>query len=902
MPRSVSDFELQRMLDEHGMERGESRRTGIFIDLPSEIFDEPIDDETRKSFAGTNLGNPDLPIHNYREVITETVRDNPVTIIVAETGAGKSTQVPQYLLEEGYPKVYITQPRRPAARNVFVRMRDEISEVRGKFAGDDLVSYQTAAERQGKEDAPIKVVTDGLQLVCELHDRGLSENEVLIIDEAHEWNSNVEVLVAWTKKALADNPRLKVVIMSATMDSEHLANYYKDVCPIPPPVINVPGRMYKVEREEKPYSTVAGEVLDTIIGMPDEDGELPEGAHGILAFLPGKREIYDAIDVVRNHIPADLQHKVKIFPLHAKLSPTDQQAALTEYPGTIKVVFATDVAQTSLTIPDITHVIDSGYQRRLEVDNEGSKGLMLRPISIADSHQRAGRTGRVGDGRYVITRLNDTTPHANADERDQYPVPEILRTDIARNTLRLLALGLDIAEFDMYHKVSIHSIDIAKRNLKILGAVDDAGQITELGLRMNEYPLSASSARIMIEAERYSESTRAYLAAITAIKEVNGLQYFAHNVGKRWLDLTDEETSDLLAQLDIFIETQSMSADDIIEHDLDINNVARAHEQFAKIAKVAKTSSGWLKSPNADEREDIRRCIAAGYMHSIYLRDGDVFYHGLNPLFNKRELSNRSLVSGNSLSMVVGDPYNVELRDGEEVIVRHCIENATIVTAQLLGGVATSRQVQWQLDGFQFREGKVKQRERQVLLGSIDLGMVQEVPAVPSLKLRQTIIEYALEKPGFAQKELRAIKRELERLAHLSRSPVPVLTHDRIIQLVESAAPDDITTPSTIEDNLQMMLSDPNFGLSLDDFISKEIRREIIANAPPIIEVEDMSLKVTYRNGKPIVSSFNREKIMRLNEPIYLGDGREVLFMYKNGSGRSRLYGLFELQYKLTGF
>lgn len=896
MPRPIPDFEVAEVLGEHDMFYSSADRSGMLAQVNDSHAEALLCPHISDDLRNIQLGNTSLKVHEYRQTIIDTIQSNSVTIIVAETGAGKSTQVPQYLADEGYSKVYITQPRRAAARNVYSRVREEIGDVLGRSAGAEMVSYQTAGEFEGTDDATISVVTDGLQLVRELHDRGFKGDDVLIIDEAHEWNSNVEVLVAWTKKAIADNPNLRVVVMSATMDAQHLAEYYSDVCPEKPPIINVPGRNFEVEKLELPNSTVVDEVIRIAMSLPDKEGQLPEGPNGILMFKPGKREIYDSIDEIRNRLPRAISGLVKIFPLHAKLSPREQQAALAEYQGSVKIVAATDVAQTSLTIPDIRFVVDSGYHRRIEVDHEGTRGLMLNPISRADRDQRAGRTGRVGDGTYILTRLNNATPHVTTEHRDEYPTPEILRSDVARNTLRLKALGLDIEEFDMYHKASGHTIDIAKNNLKLLGALDDEFEITPIGIKMDDYPLCASSARIMVEAEQYRESTRAYLAALTAAKEAGGLQYFAQNVGKKWLELTDEETSDLLVQLDIFIAIQDMTQQEIRDHDLDANNVERAREQYFKIAKIANATLDKLSPPSQEEREVIKRCIAVGYLPNTYVLQGDSYINAQNPKYNQRELSKRSLVSGKP-PFIVGDPYNIELRDGEEVIIRHCIENVTAVTAQLLGSVASS-QVIWQPEGYLIRDGKFRQRERQRLF-DIDLGLVQEVAATPSPQLREAIIAHSIENPGAAQKELRAIKKELEVLSHLAKDSVGKLTHDRILELVDEAAPEGITTPATIEDNLRLMLLDPDRALSIDDFVSKRRRKEIISNAPSSIEIDGETLRLKYRNGIPVAKHYNRDGVLNLPvDAVVLDDGREVQFAYKKGSGRTRYCGLFDLRAK----
>lgn len=890
MVRPQDDFRAEVVLSaEYGI-----GVNGIYLD--SEPTDESL---WLPPLEGPDitLGNTDLNVFAYRDQIIQTIHDNPVTIIVAETGAGKSTQVPQFLVDAGgFSRVYLTQPRRAAARNVYERIRHEISDVWGESTGYDITSFRTAGERQGHEGSRIKVVTDGLHLVHELNDKGFQEDEVLIIDEAHEWNTNVEVLVGWTKKAIKENPRLRVVVMSATMDADHLAEYYADVCPSVPPIINIPGRNHHVEKAEVPESTVMDQIIYKILSTPDEDGNLPEGPKGILAFYPGKREIQDGIDELKSRIPVDLSHLVKVFPLHAKLSPSQQQDAIREYPDFISVVLSTDIAQTSMTLAGVRHVIDGGYHRRIVVDEEGTRGLMLSPISIADSAQRAGRAGRVADGTYTLTKLNPSTAHVNMEDRDEYPTPEILRTDIARNMLRLKVLGLDIAEFDMYHKASSHAIEIAKNNLILFGALDAEGDITALGMKMDDYPLSASSARIMVEAEHYHESIRTYLAAITASKEVGGLQYFAQNVGKRWTELTDENASDLLAQLDIFIASQEMKGRDIIEHGLDINNIERAREMFEKVAKIAGVKeSTKLEPPSQEERELIVQCLISGYLPNIYSQqgEGETYANAINQSFSLRELSNRSVVRGKPL-FVIGDPYNVEMTDGQETKLRKLIENVTVVTARQLGMVASS-QVVWKPEGYAIRDGKFKSVERQYLFG-VDLGMVQEVPAQPSPRLRQTIIEHALGNPGSAQLEIRRIKDELKNLAHMTHYPIDKISQDQLVAIIEEAAPPDITTPATIEDNLRIMMADPDRGISLDSFVSPEKRQEIIDNAPPEIELEGVNLDLTYKEGVPVVNNYDLASVLNLTcENVTLPDGREVLFSFslpKRGKRRLRLYEL----------
>ncbi|MDQ5972425.1 MAG: ATP-dependent helicase HrpA [Patescibacteria group bacterium] len=884
-------FDLAREIDHHGgWDEATGVATGVALAEHGSHFAYPPE-------RLEPLGNPELPVANFKDRIVDVVADNPVTIIVAETGAGKSTQVPQYLFEAGYDTVYVTQPRRAAARNVATRIREEVSLVHGELGGQDLVSFQTAGERDGPEYARIKVVTDGLQLVKELHDKGFGTGDVLVIDEVHEWNTNIEVLVAWTKRAIKQNPGLRVVIMSATMDAEHLSDYYEEVSHRRPPIIEIPGRNHHVEKVERPESTVVDEVIKIVNSIPNEEAELPADSTGILVFEPGKREIQEAMDNVRARLPKNLIDKVKIFPLHAKLSQEEQQAALAEYPGYIKIVVATEVAQTSLTISDIKYVVDSGYQRRMEIDHEGTPSLRLVPISQADCEQRAGRTGRVGDGFYVLTAMDKSTPHVMFNKRERFPTSEIRRTDVSRHMLRLGEVDLDIAEFDMYHDVTKHTIELAEHNLRLLGALDDDVQITYLGSEMNLYPLCTSSARIMVEAQRYQEETRACLAAIVAAKEAGGLQYFGHEAGQRWRELTSEKASDLLVQLDLFVAAQTMTDTQLKDNDLDIDNVKRAREIYYKVTRLARAERQILEPPDERTREDVKICAGSGFVTSIYKHDGDGDYvHAFNPWPTRRTLSKRSIVTvaGGAPDWVVGDPYAVESRDQSEL--RHFVENVTVVTSYELGRIAAASVTQ-ESQGYYMHDGTgtYVERFRHMLFG-IDLGVVEERTPEPSPALRHAIIEHVLSNPGSAQKELRATKKELEHLSRIAKDHVPKLTHDQIIALIHEAAPADVTHPAEVEDNLRAMLHDPERKLSLDDFVPPYRREQIIADAPEVIEVAGGRIHLKYQRGKPIASHFSDAHILALTEEVLLPDGRSVMFSYP---GDKKKHSLHEIQEKI---
>jgi ATP-dependent helicase HrpA len=845
------------------------------------------------------LGNETLPIFPYKQEITDAVKGNSVTIVVGETGSGKSTQLPQFLLDAGWNRVFLTQPRRSATYNVFDRIRTEIGEKWGKAQAAELVSFQTAGNREGPEGARIKIQTDGLRLASQFGGQATMKGDVLVIDEVHEWNTNVEIMVATVKEAVAKNPDLRVVIMSATMEADRMANYFADACRTVPPIIEVPGRVFPVERIEKPESTVVDEVLLATEAMFDErtGGKLVDGApNGILTFVAGKQEIGDAIDEIRRRLPKDLPGPVTILPLHAKLPLAEQQATFRAYPG-VKIIVSTNTAQTSLTIPDIRYVIDSGDERRMELDDEGVQGLVVHPISQADCDQRAGRTGRVCEGTYILTRMNPKRPFSPYMSRDKYPMAEILRTDIVRNTLRVASIGRDMAELDLYHPVDQTIIARAKKTLQTLGALDESGTVTDIGHRMNRFPVNAASARMMVESARYSANTRAYMAAIVAATEVGGLQYFAPNVGRGWKELTNEDTSDLLAQLEIFLAIQGKTTLEMKDYDLDVNNVLRAREQYRKIAKQASALTETLEPPTQAELDDIRQCIYAGSVNAIYKYAGDKKYqHITNGSPTLREISNRSVVS-NGGPFVVGDPYRVVVTRGVETVERHILERVTRVSAADIGRAAAGLTT-WHFEGFAMRDGKYVEVQRQ-RLGKIDLGVTREVIADPSPRLRELIIDHALENPGRNQSELRAIKKRLEELAHLAKDPVPQLSHDSLVALVREATPEDITDPARVDDYLRQLVQAR--GITLDALLPPDVQARIIADAPTEAEANGVTLSIKYRRGTPTVSHYTFQDIALLgDEEIQLADGRQIVFMYKpDGERLGKACSLPELRYKL---
>lgn len=575
----------------------------------------------------------DLPVLDYQARIVEAIDSHQVTIVVAETGAGKSTQVPQYLAEHGYTKVIVTQPRILAARNLSRRVREEWA-LRNTQDSDPIIGYRTAHERDDGPGTKILYCTDGLQLVREITGSGTSGRQVLVLDEVHEWNENMEVLVAWAKKRCQEEPNFKVVVMSATIETDALATYFGTDA-----VINVPGRSFGVTKRR------GTDVISEIINQPTTTKS------NMLVFLPGKSEIQNVSEAVKQKADAA---GVPIIPLHSQLEATAQQQAFANYPNG-KIILATNIAQTSVTIDDIDVVIDSGLERRSEVRN-GVEGLFIAQISQADCLQRAGRAGRTKAGEYILAPY-DIMPCLPFEERPAYATPEILRKHIDRLTLRLASVGIDIEILDFYHDPSNKAIQRAKRTLVALGAMTRSGDVTAIGRQMEQFPVESSYGRMLVEAQQFSPSLQTKLAAIIGIQEVGGIvKGGPKHTG--WHKFTRQTKSDLLAQYDVYLSLDQILPDEYEDLGIIGKNIHKAREVMERLEHDLGLSSELLTPATAEEQDQLMRCIVAGQIDQLWTIDD----HGAAihvTTRKQRELSNSTVVR--SPKLIAGTPFDLQV-------------------------------------------------------------------------------------------------------------------------------------------------------------------------------------------------------------------------------------------------
>jgi ATP-dependent helicase HrpA len=432
-----------------------------------------------------------LPIATLRDELLATIRDHQVVVVAGETGSGKSTQLPKLCLELGrgvHGLIGHTQPRRVAARTIAERVADELGTTIGEHVG-----YTVRFTDKVGPSTLVKVMTDGILLAEIQRDRMLRRYDTIIIDEAHERSLNVDFLLGYLKQLLPKRPDLKVIVTSATIDTARFSAHFDGA-----PVVEVSGRGYPVEVRYRPLDAET----DQVQGICDAVAELSaEGPGDILVFLSGEREIHDAADALRR---ADLRH-TEVLPLYARLSAAEQHRIFQSHTGR-RVVLSTNVAETSLTVPGVRYVIDTGvarmsrYSHRLKVQR-----LPIEPISQASSNQRAGRCGRVAPG--ICIRLFDEDDFA---ERPAFTEPEILRTNLASVILQMTALGLgDVGAFPFVEPPDRRAVRDGYALLDELGAlqptdgpIDARRRLTSVGKRLARLPIDPRLGRMVLEADR----------------------------------------------------------------------------------------------------------------------------------------------------------------------------------------------------------------------------------------------------------------------------------------------------------------------------------------------------------------------------------------------------------------
>ncbi|TWU78867.1 DEAH-box ATP-dependent RNA helicase prp43 [Metarhizium rileyi] len=576
----------------------------------------------------------DLPVHKQRREFLEKYQTTQILVFVGETGSGKTTQIPQYVVYDELPKVTgkliaCTQPRRVAATSVAQRVADEMDVTLGEEVGysvrfDDCTSSKTM----------LKYMTDGMLLREAMHDHDMSRYSCIILDEAHERTLATDILMALLKQVASRRPDLKIIVMSATLDAQKFQKYFNDA-----PLLAVPGRTHPVEifytpEPEKDYVEAA---IRTVLQI-----HASEGDGDILLFLTGEDEIEDACRKIS--LEADeLQREVDagplvVYPLYGTLPPHQQQKIFEKAPPPLrkggrpgrKVIVSTNIAETSLTIDGIVYVVDPGFSKqkiynpRIRVES-----LLVSPISKASAQQRAGRAGRTKPGKCF--RLY--TEKAFKKELIQQTYPEILRSNLANTVLELKKLGVeDLVHFDLMDPPAPETMMRALEELNYLACLDDEGELTTLGSLASEFPLDPSLAVMLISSPEFYCSNE--VLSITSLLSVPQVFIRPANNRKRADEMKSHFShpdGDHLTLLNAYhaFRGQATSDPDSLkqwchEHFLSFRHLSSADSVRTQLKRIMETHGLELVSTPFEDKNyytNIRRALLAGLFMQVAMKE-----------------------------------------------------------------------------------------------------------------------------------------------------------------------------------------------------------------------------------------------------------------------------------------
>src|SRR4051794_26572725 len=569
---------------------------------------------------------PELPVSAHREELLAAIGDHQVVVVAGETGSGKTTQIPKICLELGRGvdgMIAHTQPRRLAARTVAERIAEELHVPLGGPVG-----YSVRFNDRTRKDTQIRLMTDGLLLAEVQRDRLLRRYDTVIIDEAHERSLNIDFLLGYLHRILPRRPDLKLVITSATIDPDRFAEHFGGA-----PVVEVSGRTYPVETRYRPLATDDEEEddRDPVDAIGDAVDELMREKPGdVLVFLSGEREIRDTADALRGRV-AD---GVELLPLYARLSSTEQRRAFRPHQNP-RVVLATNVAETSVTVPGIRYVVDPGtarisrYSARLKVQR-----LPIEPVSQASADQRKGRCGRGGAGICIRLYSED-----DSESRPRFTDPEILRTSLAEVILQMAAIGLGAVEdFPFIDPPDRRQIRDGLNLLNELGAIearggaDDGGgpRLTKLGRGLAQLPVDPRMARMVLGADsRHCADEVIVIAAALSIQDPRERptdeQAAADQSHARF---ADPEGSDFLAYLSLWRylrkQQRALSGNQFRKRcRAEFLHYLRVREWQDLVAQLREAARGAGVKINREPAEpnDIHRAVLAGLLSHIGMKD-----------------------------------------------------------------------------------------------------------------------------------------------------------------------------------------------------------------------------------------------------------------------------------------
>ncbi len=805
---------------------------------------------------------PDLPVSELRHDIATAIGEHQVVVVAGETGSGKTTQLPKICLELGRGirgTIGHTQPRRLAARTVAQRIADELRVPLG-----DAVGYTVRFNDQAGDRTLVKLMTDGILLAEIQRDRRLLRYDTLILDEAHERSLNVDFLLGYLRELLPRRPDLKVIVTSATIEPERFAAHFRDPSGGAAPIVEVSGRTYPVEIRYRPLEVLAASEDDDNPDDPDHDvirtevrdqteaiidavHELAAEPPGdVLVFLSGEREIRDTGEALSGVVGPGTE----VLPLYARLPIAEQQKVFAPSHSGRRVVLATNVAETSLTVPGIRYVVDPGtarisrYSRRTKVQR-----LPIEPISQASAAQRAGRSGRTAPG--VCIRLYS---EADFEARPRYTDPEILRTNLAAVILQMAALGLgDVGNFPFLDPPDARSIRDGAALLRELGAFDAEGAITDLGRRLAKLPLDPRVGRMILAADAEGCVREVLvLAAALSIPDPRERPSDREEAARQKHARFADETSDFTSYLNLWRylsdQRRALSGNafrrtcrDEFLHYLRIREWQDLTGQLRGIARDLGIRESDDREPADPAR--VHAALLAGLLSHVGLREGD----------------GREYAGARNSKFVLAPGSVLTKRPPRWVVVADLVE-----TSRLFGRIAartepeTVERVAGDLVQRTFSEphwdakrGAVMGYERVTLYGlalathrRIDYARVD--PALArELFIRHALVEGDWQTRHHFFRDNAALREELAELEERARRRDLLADDDDVYAFYDARVPADVMSARHFDGwwKKQRHRTPDLLTMHRDDLL----RRDDGADRPDAWEADELSLPLTYR-------------------------------------------------------
>jgi ATP-dependent helicase HrpA len=737
----------------------------------------------------------ELPVSERRDEIARAIAAHQVVIVCGETGSGKTTQLPKICLEleRGVAGMIAhTQPRRIAARTVAARIAQELRSPLGQHIG-----FRVRFSDRVSENNFVRVMTDGILLAETQTDRFLNAYDTIIIDEAHERSLNIDFLLGYIKRLLPRRPELKLVITSATIDAQRFSEHFGNA-----PVVEVSGRLYPVEVRYRPIEAQDEDekeidLPEAIADAVDEVSRLSVSGD-VLVFLPGEREIRETAEVLRKHHPQGTE----ILPLFARLSVEEQERVF-QLTGQRRIVLATNVAETSLTVPGIKYVIDPGFARvnRYSYRNKVEM-LQVEKISRASADQRAGRCGRVMSG--VCVRLYSEEDYQS---RSAFTDPEILRSSLASVILRMLALELgDVEEFPFVEPPSSRAIADGYALLQELGAVDEQRRLTPIGAKLAELPIDPSLARMIVAAREENCLTEVLIiAAGLAIQNPRERPMEKADAADQAHAQFVDERSEFLGLLKLW-----SFFDEALKHKKSGRKLAQlCRETFLSYVRLrewrdlhgqlhAQTAeAGWRCNETPAAYDQLHRALLSGLLGNIGSKSDELgVYLGARGI-------KFAIFPGSPLKKK-GPPWLMaaELTETTRLYARACA-GIDPQWLERVGAHLTKRT--WHDPHWEKAGGQAYAFERVTLYGLVVVSR-RRVPYGPvdpqaarELFIREGLVHGQLATQGAFLRHNRELKQEIEELEHKSRRHDVLVDDDKVFAFFDAIVPADIWSAQQFE-------------------------------------------------------------------------------------------------------